>query len=219
MPLGAISMGIVMDAAPNKDSKLRRCCLAPAVAGTAQMVAEALSPRWAVLSALFGFLTGFYIGLMQVMFATIFAFLFGRQHLGKIMAVLVGTNLFGVAVGPLLMHAGHAFFGTYSGLFAAIGCLQFLFGFGLWGLKAPLPSDLEHGVERGRGSEQAAQRRTRRESLASCDEVQRQWSSGGCVDASAGDPNAVAGAQVQEDSSVRSQERGGSGADKTGGEG
>ena len=77
-------------------------------------------------------------GVMQVMFSTIFASLFGRRNLGKIQAVLVATNLVGVACGPLLINAGHTLRGSYDGLFAGIGCLQLLFFLGLCCLKAPL---------------------------------------------------------------------------------
>ena len=66
VPLGAVGMGILLDAAPSKDAKIRKCCLVPLVAGTAQFVAEMLSPQRMGLAAAFGFLTGLYIGLMQV---------------------------------------------------------------------------------------------------------------------------------------------------------
>ena len=118
------------------------------------------------------------------MFSTIFASLFGRRNLGKIQAVLVATNLVGVACGPLLINAGHALRGSYDGLFAGIGCLQLLFFTGLCFLKAPLnPGGCGGGEGAGGrgGTVGGGGRRARLTPLASHDEVRLQVEGGGEV--------------------------------------
>jgi OFA family oxalate/formate antiporter-like MFS transporter len=168
VPLGALCMGVLLDGAPRKDDKLRRSCVLPLAAGSAQMIAEVMRPEQSLLPPLFGFLSGAYVGMFQVMFSTIFAFFFGRRNLGSIQAMLVATNLFGVACGPLLLDFALRLRGSYVGIFAAIGALQYLFAAGLLFLKAPHSSSTWCGKARlapgGSGSREVP--------MAGLDEVQ-----------------------------------------------
>ena len=166
VPLGALCMGVLLDGAPRRDDKLRRSCVLPIAAGSAQMLAEAMHPGQELLPPLFGLLSGAYVGMFQVMFSTIFASFFGRRNLGSIQAVLVATNLFGVACGPLLLDFAHNLRGSYSGIFAAIGTIQYIFAGGLLLLRAPGSSASTVREESGVNGRHVA--------LASLDEVRVQ---------------------------------------------
>lgn len=87
----------------------------------------------------FAVIMGIAGGFVIVIFFSVWADVFGRAHLGRIVGTAQMMTVLGSAIGPLLLAQCHAVTGTYRGVFYALAGVVSLLGFAAWCVKLPRP--------------------------------------------------------------------------------
>jgi MFS family permease len=76
-------------------------------------------------------------GFVIVIFFSVWADVFGRAHLGRIVGTAQMLTVLGSALGPLLLAQCHAVTGTYAAVFYALAAVVSLLGLAAWCVKLP----------------------------------------------------------------------------------
>jgi MFS family permease len=76
-------------------------------------------------------------GFVIVIFFSVWADVFGRAHLGRIVGTAQMLTVLGSALGPLLLAQCHAVTGSYAAVFYALAAVVSLLGLAAWCVKLP----------------------------------------------------------------------------------